>query len=77
MTSAFEPLPSDLAAAHAMMLVERAARVDAEAAAARAQAVNSSTEALIAHLKLEITTSRFLDSYCGCAAATDYPARPN
>jgi transposase len=58
MTSAFEPLPSDLAAAHAMILVERAARVEAEAVAARAQALNSSTEALIAHLKLEIEKLR-------------------
>lgn len=31
MTSAAEPLPSDLAAAHAMILVERAARIAAEA----------------------------------------------
>jgi transposase len=53
-TSAFERLPSDLAAAHAMILAERTARVEAEAVAARAQAVNVSTEALIAHLKLEI-----------------------
>src|ERR1035437_3532412 len=58
MTSAFEPLPSDLAAAHAMILVERAARVEAEAAAAPAPAGNSSTEALIAHLKLEIEKLR-------------------
>ena len=65
MTSASEPLPSDLAAAHAMILAERAARlaeraarVEAEAVAARAQAVNTSTEALIAHLKLEIEKLR-------------------
>src|ERR1035437_10174681 len=58
MTSAFEPLPSDLAAAHAMILVERAARVEAEAAAARAQAVNPSTEALTAHPKREIEKLR-------------------
>lgn len=37
-----------------MILAERAARVEAEAVAARAQAVTSSTDALIAHLKLEI-----------------------
>ena len=42
MTSAFDPLPSDLAAAHAMILAERAARVEAEAVAACAQAVNVS-----------------------------------
>src|SRR5665647_3969897 len=58
MTSASEPLPSDLAAAHAMILAERTARVEAEAVAARAQAENSSTEALIAHLKLEIEKLR-------------------
>jgi len=72
MKSASESLPSDLAAAHAMILAERAKRVEAEAvaaraqaaainaqaAAARAQAVNSSTEALIAHLKLEIEKLR-------------------
>jgi transposase len=53
-----ESLPSDLAGAHAMILAERAARLQAEAVAARAQAVNSSTEALIAHLKLEIEKLR-------------------
>jgi transposase len=37
-TSEFEPLPSDLAAAHAMILAERHARVMAEANAAVAQA---------------------------------------
>jgi transposase len=65
MTSASDPLPSDLAAAHAMILAERAARqaehvarVEAEAHAARAIAENSSTEALIAHLKLEIEKLR-------------------
>ena len=45
------PLPTDLAAAHAMILAERAARLEA-------QAVNASTEALIAHLKLEIEKLR-------------------
>jgi hypothetical protein len=58
MTSAFAPLPADLASAHAMILAERAARLEAEAVAARAQAVNTSTEALIAHLKLEIEKLR-------------------
>jgi transposase len=67
-----DSLPSDLAAAHAMILAERAARVEAEAVAAlaqmdtaaaeaevaNAQAVRSSTEALIAHLKLEIEKLR-------------------
>ena len=65
-------LPSDLAAAHAMIMAERAARVKAEARAtavcserdeARAEAANaqadlSSQEALIAHLKLAIEKLR-------------------
>jgi transposase len=65
MTSASAPLPTDLAAAHAMILAERAARlsecaarIEAEAVAARAMAESSSTEALIAHLKLEIEKLR-------------------
>jgi transposase len=58
MTSASQSLPTDLAAAHAMILAERAARVEAEAIAARAQAEMSSTEAFIAHLKLEIEKLR-------------------
>src|SRR5438105_12097937 len=41
-----------------MIIAERAARVEAEAVAARAQAVNTSTDALIAHLKLEIEKLR-------------------
>ncbi|RWL02826.1 MAG: IS66 family transposase [Mesorhizobium sp.] len=41
-----------------MILAERAARMEAEAVAARAQAVSSSTEALIAYLKLEIEKLR-------------------
>ena len=41
-----------------MILAERAARVEAEAVAACAQAVNVSTGALIAHLKLEIEKLR-------------------
>jgi hypothetical protein len=53
-TSTADPLPKDLASAHAMIMVERAARLEAEAVAARALAVNSNTEALIAHLKLQI-----------------------
>jgi transposase len=67
-----ESLPTELAAAHAMILAERAARVQAEAAAALAQgkaataeakaasalANLSSREALIAHLKLEIEKLR-------------------
>jgi transposase len=72
MTSASESLPSDLAAAHAMVLAERSARLAAEgklasacvdldearAEAAKAQADRSSHEALIAYLKLEIEKLR-------------------
>jgi Transposase C of IS166 homeodomain len=65
MTSASESLPSDLAGAHAMILGERAARVEAErklvdarAEAANAQADLSSTQALISYLKLEIEKLR-------------------
>ena len=54
----FAPLSTDLASAHALILIERAARLEAEAAAAHAQAVNTSTDALIAHLKLEIEKLR-------------------
>jgi transposase len=67
-----ESLPTDLAAAHALILAERAARLQAEALLARAQAEAatakaevanaqadlSSTEALIGHLKLEIEKLR-------------------
>jgi transposase len=53
-----ESLPSDLAAAHAMIIAERDARVMAEAVAANAQADLSSSEALIAHLKLAIEKLR-------------------
>src|SRR5437667_8679326 len=41
-----------------VIIAERAGRVEAEAVAARAQAVNTSTEVLIAHLKLEIEKLR-------------------
>ena len=68
----FAPLPTDLASAHALILTERAARLEAEARAADAQAtatqaqataarvlaVNTSAEALIAHMKLEIEKLR-------------------
>jgi len=60
-----ESLPTDLAAAHAIILAERTARLQAEALAACAQAEAasakadlSSTEALISHLKLEIEKLR-------------------
>ena len=65
MTSASESLPSDLVAAHAMILAERAARIAAEAKlvdtraeAANAQADLSSTEALITYYRLEIEKLR-------------------
>jgi transposase len=61
--TAREPLPTDLATAHAMIVAERAARVEVEtrlanarAEAANAQADLSSTEA--SHLKLEIEKLR-------------------
>ncbi len=67
-----ESLPADLAAAHALILAERGARLDAEAVAASAQAEAahakaeaanaqadlSSTEALISYYKLEIEKLR-------------------
>ena len=56
--TASESLPTDLVAAHAMILAERAARLQAEAAAANAQADLSSIEALIGRLKLEIEKLR-------------------
>jgi transposase len=70
--TASESFPTDLAAAHAVIRAERAARVQAEALAASAQAAAasakaeaasaqadlSSTEALISHLKLEIEKLR-------------------
>jgi transposase len=65
-------LPADLAAAHAMILAERQARIEAEAAAVlakgaasvlsaealRLKAAASATEAMIAHLKLQIEKLR-------------------
>lgn len=61
MKAALDSLPTDLASAHAALLAEREARLEAEAVAAaakaeaaRAQARLSSTQALIAHLQLQI-----------------------
>jgi transposase len=54
MTSAPESLPSDLAAAHAMIIAERTARLEAEAKLANSQA----EAALIATYKLEIEKLR-------------------
>jgi len=58
MTDAANELPDDLASAHAMILAERAARRDAEALAARAQAVNAHSDALIARLRLVSTAEQ-------------------
>src|SRR3954468_8949386 len=52
------PLPTDLAAAHAMILAERAKRIEAQAAALTARAEASSVEATIAHLTLMIEKLR-------------------
>ena len=49
-----EALPSDLAAAHAMIIAERAARLTAEAERDQSRSSASQTDALVAHLKLEI-----------------------
>ena len=66
MTSQFESPPPDLAAAHAMILAERAARLEAGAEAANAKAGLSSTEALISHLKLEIEMAAARSARLGC-----------
>ena len=65
MPDTFDSLPSDLAAAHALILAERAARLESEARAARAeadlihaQATACSADALIARLRLEIEKLR-------------------
>ena len=65
MENAPENLPSDLAVAHAMILAERAARLESEARAAQAeadrdhsQAVASGVDALVARLRLEIEKLR-------------------
>jgi transposase len=54
MSSASESLPSDLVAAHAMILAERTARLEAEAKLANARA----EAALITYYKLEIEKLR-------------------
>ena len=65
MTNTFDSLPSDLAAAHALILAEQAGRRQSEARAARAeadlthaQATASSADVLIARLNLEIEKLR-------------------
>jgi transposase len=64
-TNTFDSLPSDLVAAHALILAERTARRESEARAARAEANLShahatalSADALIARLRLEIEKLR-------------------
>jgi hypothetical protein len=64
-TSTFDSLPRDLAAAHALILAERTARLESEEYAARAaadlihaQATASSADALIGRLRLEIEKLR-------------------
>jgi transposase len=64
-TNAAQALPSNLSAAHALILAERAARMDSEARAAQAEAdlshahaTATSAEALIARLRLEIEKLR-------------------
>ena len=65
MTNTFDSLPSNLVAAHALILAERAARLSSEARAAQAQsdltdaqATASSADALIAQLRLELEKLR-------------------
>jgi hypothetical protein len=87
--TARESLPTDLVAAHAMILAERAARVEAQALAASAQpeatsakaeaadaqADLSSTEAFISHLKLEIEKLRRQRRRRGLCSAALLPSR--
>ena len=53
-----DPLPSDLAEAHAMILAERTARLTAEAEAARAKEAQRALDLEIERLKLEIARLR-------------------
>ena len=53
-----DPLPSDLAEAHAMILAERTARLAAEAEAARAKEAQRILDLEIERLKLEIARLR-------------------
>jgi transposase len=57
-TTAPEPLPSDLAAAHAMIIAERTARLAAEAEAAIARQTKRVLDLEIERLKLEIARLR-------------------
>jgi transposase len=47
-------LPRDLAAAHAMILVQRERLIEADAGRAKAQATALAQDAFVLHLKLEI-----------------------
>jgi transposase len=58
MTASSESLPSDLAAAHAMILAERSARLQAEAVAANAQAAAASAQAAAANAKAEAANAQ-------------------
>jgi len=58
MTSGSESLPTDLAAAHALILIERAARVAAEADAQKARAERQSLDLEIERLKLLLAKAR-------------------
>ena len=53
-TTCLDPLPADLAAAHAMIRAERAARIEAEAWAQNAEARAQSAEALMSGARLQI-----------------------
>ena len=53
-TTGLDPLPADLAAAHAMIRAERAARIEAEAWAQNAEARAQSAEALMSGARLQI-----------------------
>ena len=58
MTSASESLPSDLSAAHAMIVAERAARLEAEAVAASAQAEAALAQAEAARAQAEAANAQ-------------------
>jgi hypothetical protein len=56
--NSLDPLPNDLAVAHAMIRLERAARLEAEARARQAEAEVSSTRLEIERLKLLLAKAR-------------------
>jgi hypothetical protein len=57
--TARESLPTDLAAAHVMILAERAARQQAEAVAASAQAEAASAKAEAANAQADLSSTLF------------------